>query len=823
MAATIHLFLFLLLRYLSLCSSDTYSVKISTDEHVNVVDTRFLSFTIDPKYLFSSSDKYSSKECICMAASLTPSYLRIAGPSTAHMTFHNTTISINDVDFPDKDLLRSTFDVLAFDTDVPQKLGDHHQTRNLAVSHRQWRKFVQWAKSTGFDLVFALNNEERTAAGMWDPNTALNILTVAEKVKVGDIFWELGYECRNQSIDEYLNDLETLRAITETFPPGRTEQWKVVGGDVTKCLQAESKSDFKDYLTLSNDMMDALLLNGNSSSHELKRMSERDRLKLLRFFSRSQTPLWLTETNQKQHSDLERAADWLASLGYSAKNGFAVHFRELEEEEMYEPTLSFYMALLFKNLVGERVLNIEMDPEPAVLFAHCTSLRHKPVPGAVTLFGANMDNEPARFSLKLSKREEGGDIMQFILGNDHNGNIVVNGRPMYYEGNIKPIVKRVHPYKTLLINLPARSFGFWVLANTKIEACHNVIENKTLVEAETVDHEAHRVKRSVNDDFDDYAHIADLSYDFEDIDTYLPGNNALRNRISDMNRDLDKIQDVFKRNLGQDRFRRDIGDTRYGSKLRKYGFRHRTSKRYDQERYEPNPRKFIDDLLERARQRLNDLKELRSNIPRLNIYKKSNKYPKLSKVRSFKSLKEDSPVFGAKNRKPKTTKTFAEESDEFLKKINKKNKSDVSKRTPETLDKNTNKNEHKKTESEEGTNILESLARKRRSVDNDVEETSAENEIDLTGKNKAKLLKLLKKLDEEFEETSEEQMEGDPISTEGIILKTEVSDDSATIRVTDSNHGVIKTTMRSMLHMLEDFNKNLNKVWNAVNLLDDVQ
>ena len=61
------------------------------------------------------------------------------------------------------------------------------------MSHRQWKKFVYWAKSTGFDLVFALNNEERTSSGMWDPNTALNILTVAEKVKVGDMFWELGY------------------------------------------------------------------------------------------------------------------------------------------------------------------------------------------------------------------------------------------------------------------------------------------------------------------------------------------------------------------------------------------------------------------------------------------------------------------------------------------------------------------------------------------------------------------------------------------------------------------------------------------------------
>lgn len=128
-----------------------------------------------------------------MASSLTPAYLRIAGPSTAHMTFHNTTISINDVDFPDH---RQNFDITAIDSDVPKRvplgLSNAHK-KNLAVSHRQWKKFVHWAKSTGFDLVFALNNEERTVSGMWDPNTALNILTVAEKVKVGDIFWELGY------------------------------------------------------------------------------------------------------------------------------------------------------------------------------------------------------------------------------------------------------------------------------------------------------------------------------------------------------------------------------------------------------------------------------------------------------------------------------------------------------------------------------------------------------------------------------------------------------------------------------------------------------
>lgn len=79
------------------------------------------------------------------------------------------------------------------------------------------------------------------------------------------------------------------------------------------------------------------------------------------------------------------------------------------------------MALLFKNLVGEKVLHVDMQPEQAIVFAHCTSLRHKAVPGAVTLYGVNMDEEPARFSIKLAKREEGGDIMQFVMGHDKNG------------------------------------------------------------------------------------------------------------------------------------------------------------------------------------------------------------------------------------------------------------------------------------------------------------------------------------------------------------------------------------------------------------------
>ncbi|CAH0597575.1 unnamed protein product [Chrysodeixis includens] len=808
---TTQLFVLILLGVISLSSADTYSVKISTDQHVNVVDSRFLSFTIDPKYLFSSSEKYHSKECICMASSLTPAYLRIAGPSTAHMTFHNKTISINEIEH--NDINQDAFD-------SPKKVALNLHGRSLEVTHSQWKRFVYWAKSTGFDLVFALNNEEKTVTGMWDPNTALRILTVAEKAKVGNIFWELGYECNNQSIEEYLNDLETLRYIIETFPPGRTEEWKVVGGDVTKCLQADSKSDFKDYLTLSNDIMDALLLNGNSTSYEIDRMSEYDRMKILRMFARSETPLWLTEAHQRRYNDMERAADWLASLGYSAKNGFAVHYRELEEEELYEPTLSFYMALLFKNLVGERVLNVNMEPQQAILFAHCTSLRHKRIPGAVTLFGANMDDEPARFSLKLSQREEGGDIMQFILGNDHNGNIVVNGRSMFYEGDLNPMVKRVSPYRTLLINLPPKSFGFWVLANTKIEACHDIEKgNKTFVEAETVNKESLRSKRSVNDDLGD-AHVADLSFDFEDLaDTYVTVNEALKSRINDMNEDLKKIKGIFQRNQNSGRVKRnDEESSIVSSKWRKPSLKDKIDRKLHRTF---NPRGLLDDLIKRARESVDSLKHLRPHKFRWDknrLIKRNSLNPR---IRSFRPRKYDRVAKYVKN-KPKHLHKITEDDTNVKRGTKNKYEKDVAKNSVETA-KNDKTNPSRqvksgelKAKSEENSNV-DTVVRKRRSTDEDVQEISAENDVNLD--DKATLLKLLNRLKAEINQDSKETSNENE-SSEGIVLKTELSDDTATIQVKDSNHKVIKTTMNKLIDVLEDFNNNLSKVWDAVSLLD---
>ncbi|XP_063369194.1 uncharacterized protein LOC134657549 [Cydia amplana] len=905
-----------LLFLVSKVNGEAFSIRISTENHVNEVDSRFVSFTIDPKYLFTSSDDLSSKESTCMAASLTPAYLRISGPSTSHITFNNKSMTIDhlntylpepnkqkrhlikketeeDYDYEDshEDILtklrRSSEKLLRrhkrqlnsgsqeeetldnkeklkpklkkskihditklkkiledYDDETKSSEDESHESLlsklksrrltklksnkeeseerpkrlrrlskdQLEVSHRQWKRFAKWAKDTGFSLVFAVNNGEKTETGMWDPNPALNMLTIADKDDVQEIYWQLGYECNNQTLEDYLNDLQTLRMMVDTFD---SRHWKVVGGDVSACLEAGSKSDFKDYVTLSADNMDAVLLNGNSSSHELARMSESSRLSLLRVLSTSNA-LWLTERPQ-QHSEQARAADWLTSLGYSARNGFHVHFRELLEKELYEPTLSFYMALLFKNLVGERVLELTMEPSDgqAALFAHCTSLRHKPVPGAVTLYGVNMDSEPARFSVKLAKREEGGDIMQFILGHDHSGNIVVNGRPMFYEGNIRPVVKRVRPFKTLLLNLPPKTFGFWVLANTKVNACfdYNDKDTATLVEAKPVkikeeskeeidveenkskttnktkdpneneskekelneSEEKVRSKRSIN--LDDFDLNIDLN-EFNDINN----DEALRNRIDSMNRGLRDVQGLIelKDNLITNRVKRQTSEEEFDSR-RKLG---RQSLKKGDRKIKHEHKLLGSGIFEKLMNNLHGIK-----ISKLNLTK------------SIKGLKQ--------------------------RKLGKNNMSTLSKRNSRNY-----RNREDLSEVDEDSH----LRRKRSLLVNNKkreDDKTAENEIDLDGKSHSKYGKFLKKHKEmmNFQEAIENDddrstdYENDNHKSrkdnEGIEINTKITEDDAEIKISENaNHGLLETAFENVLSLLDELNHNLSKLWSALSFLD---
>ncbi|XP_048001671.1 uncharacterized protein LOC125238402 [Leguminivora glycinivorella] len=953
-----------LLFLVSKVDGEAFSVRIATENHVNEVDSRFVSFTIDPKYLFGSSDDLSSKESTCMAASLAPAYLRIAGPSTSHITFNNKSMTIEHLDTylpepnkqkrhlikketeEDYDYEDSNEDILTKLRRSSEKLLKRHRRQlisgsqegtldedeeklkpklkkskihalakhkkiskdydkeretadesheslltklksrrlsklksnkeeseerpkrlrrlskdNLEVSHRQWKRFAKWAKDTGFSLVFAVNNGEKTENGMWDPNPALNMLTIADKDDMQEIYWQLGYECNNQTLEDYLNDLQTLRMMVDTFD---ARHWKVVGGDISACLEAGSKSDFKDYVTLSADSMDAVLLNGNSSSHELARMSEASRLSLLRVLSTSNA-LWLTERPQ-QHSEQARAADWLTSLGYSARNGFHVHFRELLENELFEPTLSFYMALLFKNLVGERVLELTMEPSDgqAALFAHCTSLRHKPVPGAVTLYGVNMDSEPARFSVKLAKREEEGDIMQFILGHDHSGNIVVNGRPMFYEGNIRPVVKRVRPFKTLLLNLPPKSFGFWVLANTKVNACFDdESKDETLVEAKPVKvkeskeidveenksevaktrkeaseenkrkeaHEENETKEAHEENKTKEVHEENKTKEISEENQTKEASEEIKTKevseeyeskqeieldetkkkirmkrsinLSDFDLDIDinEFDDINNNEALRNRIdgiNRGLRDVQGLIDLKDSLITNRVKRQISGEEFDSRRKQRKQSLRKGDRKFKHEHKLVGSGIFEKIMNNIQGKIPKLNLTKSIKGLKQRKL---GKNNMSKHTKRNSR---------NYRNREDLSEADEE-----------------------DSHSRKKRSLlvsnKNHGKDKTEKNEIDLDGEIHGKYGKILKKhkemqnaIDNDDDKSSDYDHDNHKSHKDGgIEINTKITEDDAEIKISENtDHGLLETALENVLSLLDELNHNLSKVWSSLSFLD---
>ncbi|XP_061380069.1 uncharacterized protein LOC116774964 isoform X2 [Danaus plexippus] len=673
---------------------------------------------------------------------------------------------------------------------IQQRNTDHHlfseesvEGQIIKMRQSDWRSFIKWAKNSGFDLVLALNNHHRTGV-MWDANIALDMLTAAQKQQVGEMFWQLGYECRNQTIEEYLNDLETLRVIVETFPSGMSRKWKVVGADVSKCLNGNSKNDFKDYVITSNDMMDAIFLDGNSTSRELSAMSPREYSKLLQRLSRSDTPLW---GSSKASSPRDR----LSSLGTAAASGFTVHFQELMEDELCEPSLNLYTFLLFKHLVGTRVLSVSAPvPTPLVsppglsLFCHCSSLRGRPVPGAITVYGVNDQQQHAAFTLNITQHD--GDILQFILEHDMTGSIIVNGRPATRDGHIRPVIKLGRSYKPLVFTLPPKSLGFWVLANAQITACYNKTTRLDYNEINRrFDDEDNfiKTKRSIkeNEDF-----ITQESAEKSDGFSSVQNNIALRKRIEDINSELRKIFQSFdKKKYNANRVRREMCDDENNTRKSRALSRLKSRRSYEKARGNnglAKISKFSKDKVGRIKNKLSRLRDTKRNSASRSTRKTENKY-----ITHRESDGE-----------PKTKESSLKN---------------------EILD-NTKSSDEKKTRNRR------SLSKNKSNRHLDEEEDSSENEIE-NSKEKIKIGKLfnnLKKLSElPIEIQSKDKLEDykDDGSEEGIVLKTKLSDDSATIDITDkTKSGLLKSALQDILSLFADFNKNINRLWTAITILE---
>lgn len=361
---------------------------------------------------------------------------------------------------------------------------------------------------------------------------------------------------------------------------------------------------------------------------------------------------------------------------------------------------------------------------------------------------------------------------------------------MYYEGDIRPVVKRIRPYKTLLLNLPPKSFGFWVLASTQVQACFNLDKSlKTTTNIKTSDKDNLIIKkRSLDENYQPFEILketADKSKEFvNDSQNHKVSeeNTFLKERIESINKDLRKVQRIFQANINSTstprRVRRQILDSEsLKSKLynlkRKYNLGEESLK--------------------------HNVREMLSRMSKGHISKIRNKYKtSRNSKRSYRSQSK---------RNSKGTK-MSEKSKIKTPKPN----------TPTDVD------------LESGGNLV----RKRRYVKNKpntkYDEKSSENEIIYDSKEKytiGKIFHKLKKINDlplKIRDSLDDMIDVDDYdvnSAEGIVLKSKLSDDSAVIDISDKSHtGLIKSTVEDILTLLAELNRNINRFWASITLLE---
>lgn len=218
---------------------------LNTASPVARVDPAFLSVTLDG-HTFDGGQAMpfwnpTSKRTLVLASALGPAFIRFGGNSHSKLIYNMTDSPLppNPTPLPTKY--------------VPPK-------PNTVMSRQQWDTINEFARQTGFRIVFALNvllrmkdnssNALDSSGGSWDPTIAEPLLQYThENRKPGDnpVTWELGnepdlfhyaYNVSNHSIfpvppAQLLQDHHTLQQLLANISNGSpTAAGLIAGPDV---------------------------------------------------------------------------------------------------------------------------------------------------------------------------------------------------------------------------------------------------------------------------------------------------------------------------------------------------------------------------------------------------------------------------------------------------------------------------------------------------------------------------------------------------------------------------------------------------------------
>ncbi|XP_064603799.1 heparanase-like [Liolophura sinensis] len=448
-----------------LVDGNTVTVTIDSHHAIHTVSDKFVSVTLDTgnlkyhlKYFHSSLKKIRN-----LAKGLAPAYFRVGGTSADRLSFKSG---------PSTDII---MDAGELDT------------------------LYHFARDVGWDMIFDMNLLQRHN-GEWDSSNAESLMKYAAS-KGYRFHLELGnepnlYERRNVHLDpaQIGRDYGKLKHLMNSIHP--FNEMMLVGPALTGSFHVDycekflsTGSTYIDAMTVHHYYMDGSKAKESnflnpSTLDNFKHLIDHSKEALSKASKGTHTT-WVLETSSAYGGGAHVLSEsflagftWLDKLGMAAANGIPVvarqsfvggHYSLVEDDN---PLPDYWLTLLYKRLVGRKVLKVTSSEHNRHfrIYAHCS--RDSGHPRSVTFYFQNMLSSEVKLNMKeytshyyeLYILTAGGD------GSLTSKTVKLNGHELHMNGDslptLSPVTDRVWPVK-----VPGHSFGFLVSPHADASAC----------------------------------------------------------------------------------------------------------------------------------------------------------------------------------------------------------------------------------------------------------------------------------------------------------------------------------------------------------------
>ncbi|XP_043530229.1 heparanase isoform X1 [Chiloscyllium plagiosum] len=496
---------------------------------LRTVSPRFLSVALDASLLRTDSlDLLRSQKLITLAKGLSPGYLRFGGTGADFVLFEpsdqlslpqehgweSSRIEGTCLNTIPDDVEKYLTHLLALQAPVILKEQFQQDFKNITISERSVDILYSFANCSGLHLIFGLNALLRKKQA-WDSSNAQKLLQYCAMRKY-NMSWELGNEPNSFRKKAHIKihgsqlgqDFEHLYNLLHTFKSFNHSG--LYGPDIGQPGRQAIVTLLKGFLKTGGNVLSAITwhhyyLNGRTAS--LKdflnpQVLDSLILKINQIFEIAskiapEKKVWLGETSSAFGGGAPDLSDtyvagfmWLDKLGLSAKLGidvvirqalFGAGFYQLVDRTL-DPLPDYWLSLIYKRLVGTRVLNVSAvhkdtaDNGTLRVYMHCTNpnsyIYRK---GSVTMFALNLSDQDKHILLCCSLFNK---TIQYLLqpGDSRKGlysqSVQLNGKLLkMVDRKTLPIItgKVLQPGKPIV--LPALSYAFYVVQDAKAPAC----------------------------------------------------------------------------------------------------------------------------------------------------------------------------------------------------------------------------------------------------------------------------------------------------------------------------------------------------------------